>query len=82
MKAISSKSILFTIQITLAQLTEHAQRRHLLRFWLRDPENAWDTPEVLKERWALLYDDRAPESEVLPLEPYIRTAGNKSGRVG
>ncbi|KAK6952849.1 hypothetical protein Daesc_005143 [Daldinia eschscholtzii] len=61
---------------------EGDKQRHLLRFWLRDPENAWETPEVLKERWALLYDDRAPETEVLPLEPYIRTAGNKSGRVG
>lgn len=52
-------------------------RRHLLRLWLRDPENAWETPEALKPRWAQLYDGVTPEREVFPLEPYIRSDSNK-----
>ncbi|KAI1097553.1 Clavaminate synthase-like protein [Jackrogersella minutella] len=55
------------------------KQRHLLRLWLRDPENAWATPEPLKGRWTQLYEGWTPETEVLPLEPYIRTASNKSG---
>ncbi|KAI0008230.1 Clavaminate synthase-like protein [Xylariaceae sp. FL0662B] len=53
------------------------KQRHLLRLWLRDPENAWEIPEPLKPRWAELYDNVTPESEVLPLEPFIRSAANK-----
>ncbi|KAI1144285.1 Clavaminate synthase-like protein [Hypoxylon sp. FL0543] len=53
------------------------KRRHLLRLWLRDPENAWPTPEVLDYRWAQLYEGVTPEGQVLPLEPFIRSAGNK-----
>ncbi|OTA96557.1 hypothetical protein M434DRAFT_373646 [Hypoxylon sp. CO27-5] len=58
---------------------EGNKQRHLLRLWLRDPENAWETPESLKDRWTQLYDNVTPETEVLPLEPYIRSASNKSG---
>ncbi|KAI3337240.1 TfdA family taurine catabolism dioxygenase TauD [Xylariaceae sp. AK1471] len=53
------------------------QQRHLLRLWLRDPENAWDTPKVLQWRWDQLYKDVTPETQVFPLEPYIRSASNK-----
>ncbi|OTA98281.1 hypothetical protein M426DRAFT_70121 [Hypoxylon sp. CI-4A] len=55
------------------------KQRHLLRLWLRDSENAWETPEPLKYRWSQLFDDVTPEDQVIPLEPYIRTASNKSG---
>lgn len=58
-------------------MTDVLDRRHLLRFWLRDAENAWYTPEVLAPRWAEIYEGISPEREVLPLEPFIRTAGNK-----
>ncbi|KAI2616807.1 Clavaminate synthase-like protein [Hypoxylon sp. NC1633] len=54
------------------------KHRHLLRLWLRDPMNAWETAQPLKARWANLYDGVTPESEILPLEPYIRSASNKS----
>ncbi|KAK8049832.1 hypothetical protein PG994_011562 [Apiospora phragmitis] len=54
------------------------KKRHLLRLWLRDPENAWETPEALRPRWTQLYDDITPGSQVFPLEPYIRSASNKS----
>ncbi|EFQ25869.1 TfdA family Taurine catabolism dioxygenase TauD [Colletotrichum graminicola] len=54
------------------------QQRHLLRQWLRDPEYAWETPEPLKERWAQLYEGITPEAQVFPLEPFIRSEGNKS----
>ncbi|KAI5926518.1 Clavaminate synthase-like protein [Camillea tinctor] len=54
------------------------QRRHLLRLWLRDPENAWETPKVLGWRWAELYEGITPESQVLPLEPFVRSASNKA----
>ncbi|KAL4921861.1 hypothetical protein BDW62DRAFT_218502 [Aspergillus aurantiobrunneus] len=53
------------------------KQRHLLRLWLRDPEKAWHTPEVLAPRWAQIYDSVTPESEAFPLEPFIRSAGNK-----
>lgn len=53
-------------------------RRHFIRLWLRDPENAWPTPEALKSRWSI-YEGVAPENSVFPLEPTIRTAsGGKS----
>ncbi|KAG9505147.1 hypothetical protein J7337_002113 [Fusarium musae] len=54
------------------------QQRHLLRLWLRDPENAWETPEPLRERWAELYEGVTPDAQVFPLEPYIRSASNKA----
>ncbi|KAF4471165.1 family oxidoreductase [Fusarium albosuccineum] len=54
------------------------QQRHLLRLWLRDPKNAWETPAPLKERWAELYEGVTAESEVFPSEPYIRSASNKA----
>ncbi|KAI0152987.1 TfdA family taurine catabolism dioxygenase TauD [Xylariaceae sp. FL1272] len=53
------------------------KQRHLLRLWLRDPENAWTTPSHLRPRWAQIYDGITPENEVFPLEPFVRSAGNK-----
>lgn len=61
----------------LVELIKNVYSRHLLRLWLRDPENAWPIPDVLKPRWAQLYDGVTPEGEVFPLEPYIRSASNK-----
>ncbi|CAG8973895.1 hypothetical protein HYALB_00003673 [Hymenoscyphus albidus] len=52
--------------------------RHLMRLWLRDPENDWPTPSLLQHRWDKLYKHLNPEKSVLPLEPFIRSAGNKS----
>jgi hypothetical protein len=60
-----------------AMRTDQGCRRHLLRFWLRDPENAWHTPEVLRPRWAQIYDGITQENEVFPIEPFVRSAGNK-----
>ncbi|KAH6964514.1 hypothetical protein DER45DRAFT_152193 [Fusarium avenaceum] len=54
------------------------QKRHLVRLWLRDPENAWETPSHLSDRWAELFEGVKPENQILPLEPYIRSASNKS----
>ncbi|KAF4990546.1 hypothetical protein FGRMN_8407 [Fusarium graminum] len=54
------------------------QQRHLVRLWLRDPENAWETPAPLSDRWAELFEGVKPERQVFPLEPYIRSASNKS----
>lgn len=56
------------------RLPADTRRRHLVRLWLRDPENAWKTPPALQERWDRLYKGVTPESSVFPLEPYIRTA--------
>ncbi|KAI0976089.1 TfdA family taurine catabolism dioxygenase TauD [Xylaria arbuscula] len=50
------------------------KRRHLLRLWLRDPENAWETPHAHLPQWDRLYKGVTAESQVLPLEPYIRSA--------
>lgn len=58
-------------------LTRFISRRHLLRLWLRDPENAWESPKALDWRWDQLYKNITPDSQVFPLEPYIRSASNK-----
>lgn len=47
-------------------------RRHLLRLWLRDPENAWKTPEPLEHRWDTVYKDLTVDEQTFPLEPAIR----------
>lgn len=65
-----------TRQIAKRVLT--AARRHLVRLWLRDPEYAWDTPSALKPRWEQLYDGVAPDRQVFPLEPTVRSASNGS----
>ncbi|KAL4880297.1 hypothetical protein BJY04DRAFT_219293 [Aspergillus karnatakaensis] len=49
------------------------KRRHLVRFWLRDPELAWETPEALKSRWENVYGGVTAESSVFPLEPIVRS---------
>lgn len=49
-------------------------RRHLVRLWLRDEENAWDTPEPLTEVWNRVYGGVTAEKSVFPLEPFIRSA--------
>lgn len=50
------------------------KKRHLVRLWLRDEENAWDTPEELKTRWARVYDGVQEEKQVFPLEATVRSA--------
>jgi hypothetical protein len=45
----------------------------LVRFWLRDPEYAWLTPEPLKPLWGRLYGNLTPEKAVFPLELQIRS---------
>ncbi|CAF9903720.1 MAG: hypothetical protein GOMPHAMPRED_000513 [Gomphillus americanus] len=50
------------------------KQRHLVRFWLRDPEYAWKTPAYLQDRWDRVYKDVTPEKSVFPLEPVIRNA--------
>ena len=55
------------------------KQRHLVRLWLRDPENAWETPEALRERWAKVYGGVEVDRQVVPLEPYIRSASLGAG---
>ncbi|CAK3972351.1 Taurine hydroxylase SAT17 [Lecanosticta acicola] len=50
------------------------QQRHLIRLWLRDPENAWKTPAALEARWDHVYSGVEPEKSVFPLEPRIRSS--------
>lgn len=50
------------------------KQRHLVRLWLRDPEHAWETPDVFRERWDRVYKGVKPENSVFPLEPQIRSA--------
>ena len=47
-------------------------RRHLLRLWLRDPENAWETPKPLQPRWDTVYKDVTEDEQAFPLEPALR----------
>ncbi|KAJ5957018.1 hypothetical protein N7501_011297 [Penicillium viridicatum] len=51
---------------------EPGKERHLLRLWLRDPENAWEIPQQLQERWDIVYKDVVEDQQVFPLEPTIR----------
>jgi len=52
------------------------KQRHLIRFWLRDPEYAWVTPSPLGGRWRSVYEGLTPDSQYFPLEPEIRSASN------
>jgi len=54
-------------------------RRHLVRLWLRDEENAWDTPKPLAEVWNRIYEGVTAERSVFPLEPRIRSASSGKG---
>lgn len=54
------------------------KQRHLVRLWLRDPEEAWAIPGPLKGRWDRVYGDVTEERQVFPIEPYIR--GSSLGR--
>ncbi|KAL1959403.1 hypothetical protein VTO42DRAFT_2206 [Malbranchea cinnamomea] len=56
------------------------QQRHLLRLWQRDPENAWTTPKPLLKQWQKLYDGVTPESQVFPLEPFVRGPAAGDGK--
>ncbi|KAJ5188438.1 Taurine catabolism dioxygenase TauD/TfdA [Penicillium cf. griseofulvum] len=51
---------------------EPGKERHLLRLWLRDPENAWETPEKLQDRWDIVYDDLPEDKQTFPLDPALR----------
>jgi hypothetical protein len=53
-------------------------RRHLLRLWLRDPENAWETPTPLSSRWDRVYEGVTPELQAFPLEPHTRSESTAS----
>jgi hypothetical protein len=57
------------------QVTDHIgdNRRHLLRLWLRDPENAWETPAPLVSRWDRVYGGVTPELQAFPLQPHTRS---------
>jgi len=57
-----------------ADLDALYRRRHLIRLWLRDPENAWQTPAALEDRWTRVYGGVTSEKTVFPLEPTIRSA--------
>ncbi|CAG9954286.1 unnamed protein product [Clonostachys rosea f. rosea IK726] len=56
------------------------KQRHLLRQWLRDPENAWETPEPLASRWDRVYGGVTPELQTFPLEPHTRSESTPGGR--
>ncbi|GAB1205260.1 hypothetical protein APSETT445_003933 [Aspergillus pseudonomiae] len=58
---------------------EPDKERHLLRLWLRDPENAWATPEPLRERWENVYGNVTVEEQIFPLEPKLRKTVGSSG---
>lgn len=60
--------------------SEH--RRHLLRLWMRDPENAWETPEEMKGRWGRIYGVGASNGPpVFPLEAATRSVGVDKGAI-
>ncbi|CAK7237948.1 hypothetical protein SBRCBS47491_010217 [Sporothrix bragantina] len=61
--------------------TDSAEKqRHLVRLWLRDPENAWPTPAALQDRWNQLYANVTPEQSVFPIVPTVRSASKGTGK--
>ncbi|KAJ5637417.1 hypothetical protein N7490_007296 [Penicillium lividum] len=51
-------------------------RRHLLRLWLRDPQNSWITPDPLRKRSDKIYDERFGQTlQIFPLDPVPRSVG-------
>ncbi|KAK1574422.1 LOW QUALITY PROTEIN: uncharacterized protein LY79DRAFT_593345 [Colletotrichum navitas] len=56
------------------KLNSDDKQPHLIRLWLRDPQNAWETPEALRDRWDRVYSGVTPEKSVFPIEPQIRSA--------
>ncbi|KAF7520287.1 hypothetical protein G7054_g12827 [Neopestalotiopsis clavispora] len=46
--------------------------RHLIRFWLRDPEYAWETPEPLRPLWSKVYDNLDLDNTTFPMEAVVR----------
>ncbi|KAJ5627942.1 hypothetical protein N7490_010170 [Penicillium lividum] len=54
--------------LMMSDVLANDNRRHLLRLWLRDPENAWKTPEPLKDRWDAVFQDVTEEEQAFPLE--------------
>lgn len=59
---------------------DEERRRHLLRLWMRDPENAWATPEEMRGRWSLIYGEEASNGpQVFPLEAATRSVGMDKG---
>ncbi|OWY50321.1 Clavaminate synthase-like protein [Alternaria alternata] len=56
------------------------KKRHLLRLWLRDPENAWGTPVPLASRWDRVYEGVTPELQAFPLEPHTRSESTLSAK--
>lgn len=64
---------LIPITYLFKALTTHS--RHLLRFWLRDPEYGWKTPEAIQWRWEQIYGGVTAEREIFALEPFVRSAG-------
>ncbi|CAG8090782.1 unnamed protein product [Penicillium olsonii] len=55
-------------------------RRHLLRLWLRDPQNQWTTPDPLYNRSNRIYDQRLRKGpQIFPLDPIARSVG-KAGK--
>jgi hypothetical protein len=67
-------------RVKRVQMTDHIDddRRHLLRLWLRDPENAWETPAPLASRWDRVYGDVSPELQAFPLQPHTRSESTPS----
>lgn len=56
------------------------KQRHLVRLWLRDPENAWEIPQSLKGRMDKVFKDVQEDRQVWPLEAYIRSASLGAGK--
>ncbi|KAF4957351.1 hypothetical protein FSARC_11326 [Fusarium sarcochroum] len=56
------------------------KQRHLIRFWLRDPELAWKTPEPLRPLWDKVYKDLNVDNTVFPLDPVMRDFDGVRGK--
>ncbi|CDM31865.1 hypothetical protein DTO013E5_1897 [Penicillium roqueforti] len=57
-------------------IDDSENRRHLLRLWLRDPQNSWIMPEPLWNRSNLIFDEGFRRGQqVFPVDPVPRSVG-------
>ncbi|KAG9249043.1 hypothetical protein BJ878DRAFT_556828 [Calycina marina] len=54
------------------------QQKHLLRLGFNNPELAWETLGLHKQRWDELYKDATEEEQVLPLESFVKGGAGKA----
>ena len=67
--------------LQMNSVVTNLSRRHLVRLWLRDPENIWET-QAARGRWDRIYEGVTAETSSFPLEPRARRASRGAAQRG